>query len=94
VVAPPPLSREVMGPIEALSRDMFPGVAVIPTMNAGATDGRFLTPAGIPTYGVSGMFSDGATTNAHGLNERIRAQSLMEGREFLYRLTRAYATGK
>jgi acetylornithine deacetylase/succinyl-diaminopimelate desuccinylase-like protein len=91
--APPPLSREVMGPIEALSRDMFPGVAVIPTMNAGATDGRFLTPAGIPTYGVSGMFSDGATTNAHGLNERIRVQSLMEGREFLYRLTKAYAKG-
>jgi acetylornithine deacetylase/succinyl-diaminopimelate desuccinylase-like protein len=92
--APPPLSREVMGPIEALSRDMFPGVAVIPTMNAGATDGRFLTPAGIPTYGVSGMFSDGATTNAHGLNERIRVQSLLEGREFLYRLTKAYAGGR
>ena len=92
--APPPLSREVMGPIEALSRDMFPGVAVIPIMNAGATDGRFLTPAGIPTYGVSGMFSDGATTNAHGLNERIRVQSLMEGREFLYRLTKAYANGR
>jgi acetylornithine deacetylase/succinyl-diaminopimelate desuccinylase-like protein len=88
--APPPLSREVMGPIEALSRDMFPGVAVIPTISAGATDGRFLTPAGIPTYGVSGMFGDGATGNAHGLNERIRVQTLMEGREFLYRLTRLY----
>ena len=41
--------REIMGPIEALSsRDMFPGVAVIPTMTAGATDGRFLTPARHP----------------------------------------------
>ena len=84
------LSREIMGPIEAVSRDMFPGVAVIPSMTAGATDGRFLTPAGIPTYGVSGMMGDGATTNAHGLNERIRVQSLMEGREFLYRLTKLY----
>ncbi|HEU5136174.1 MAG TPA: M20/M25/M40 family metallo-hydrolase [Steroidobacteraceae bacterium] len=90
----PPLSREVMGPIEALTRDMFPGVAVIPTISSGATDGRFLTPAGIPTYGVSGMLSDGATSNAHGLNERIRVQTLMEGREFLYRLTRLYAGGK
>jgi hypothetical protein len=35
----PPLSREVMAPIEALSRDMFPGIAVIPTINSGATDG-------------------------------------------------------
>ena len=47
--APPPLSREVIGPIEALTRDMYPGVAVIPTISSGATDGRFLTPAGIPT---------------------------------------------
>jgi acetylornithine deacetylase/succinyl-diaminopimelate desuccinylase-like protein len=92
--APPPLSRAVMGPIEALSHDMFPGVAVIPVMSAGATDGRFLTPAGIPTYGVSGMFGDGATGNAHGLNERIRVQTLIEGREFLYRLTKQYAGGK
>jgi acetylornithine deacetylase/succinyl-diaminopimelate desuccinylase-like protein len=92
--APPPLSREIMGPIESLAKEMFPGVAVIPTMSAGATDGRFFTPAGIPTYGVSGMLSDGATSNAHGLNERIRVQTLIEGREFLYRLTKMYAGGK
>lgn len=88
---PPPLTKDIMGPIEALTKDMFPGVTVVPTQASGATDGRFLTPAGIPTYGVSGMFSDGATTNAHGLNERIRVQSLMEGREFLYRLAKLYA---
>ena len=81
----------ILGPIEKLSADMFPGVAVIPGMAAGATDCRFLTPAGIPCYGVSGMFGDGATGNAHGLNERIRVQSLMEGREFLYRLVKAVA---
>jgi acetylornithine deacetylase/succinyl-diaminopimelate desuccinylase-like protein len=38
--------------------------------------------------------SDGATTNAHGLNERIRVQSLLEGREFLHRLTKAYGGGR
>jgi acetylornithine deacetylase/succinyl-diaminopimelate desuccinylase-like protein len=92
--APPPLSKDVMGPIEALSQDMFPGVAVIPSMASGATDCRFLTPAGVPCYGVSGMFGDGATGNAHGLNERIRVQSVLEGREFLYRLAKAYAGGK
>lgn len=89
---PPKLTPEIMGPIEKLSADMFPGVPVVPAQASGATDGRFLTPAGIPTYGVSGIFSDGATTNAHGLNERIRVQSLMEGREFLYRLIRLYAS--
>ena len=93
--APPPLSREVMGPDRSAERaTCIPGVAVIPTISSGATDGRFLTPAGIPTYGVSGMLSDGATSNAHGLNERIRVQTLIEGREFLYRLTKMYAGGK
>jgi acetylornithine deacetylase/succinyl-diaminopimelate desuccinylase-like protein len=92
--APPPLSKDVMGPIEKLSADMFPGVAVIPTMTAGATDCRFFTPAGVPCYGVSGMLNDGATSNAHGLNERIRVQTLIEGREFLYRLTKMYAGGR
>jgi len=92
--APPPLSPTVMGPIGKLSSDMFPGVAVIPTMSAGATDCRFLTPAGVPCYGVSGMLSDGATSNAHGLNERIRVQTLIEGREFLYRLAKMYAEGR
>jgi len=92
--APPSLSKEVLQPVEALSREMYPGVAVIPVMSSGATDGRFLTPAGIPTYGVSGMLGDGATSNAHGLNERIRVQTIIEGREFLYRLTKMYAGGK
>jgi acetylornithine deacetylase/succinyl-diaminopimelate desuccinylase-like protein len=40
------------------------------------------------------MLGDGATGNAHGLNERIRVQALLEGREFLYRLTKMYAGGK
>jgi acetylornithine deacetylase/succinyl-diaminopimelate desuccinylase-like protein len=92
--APPSLSKEVLQPVEALSREMYPEVAVIPVMSSGATDGRFLTPAGIPTYGVSGMLGDGATSNAHGLNERIRVQTIIEGREFLYRLTKMYAGGK
>ncbi|HNS28606.1 MAG TPA: M20/M25/M40 family metallo-hydrolase [Steroidobacteraceae bacterium] len=89
---PPKLTPEIMGPIEKLTAEMFPGVPVIPAQSSGGTDGRFLTPAGIPTYGVSGIFSDGATTNAHGVNERIRVQSLMEGREFLYRLIKLYAS--
>jgi acetylornithine deacetylase/succinyl-diaminopimelate desuccinylase-like protein len=91
---PPQLTPDILGPIERLTAEMFPGVPVVPAQASGATDGRFFTPVGIPTYGVSGIFSDGATTNAHGLNERIRVQSLMEGREFLHRLTKMYAGGK
>src|SRR5690606_1007085 len=91
---PPPRTPAIMGPIEKLTAQMFPGVPVVPAQVSGGTDGRFLTPAGIATYGVSGIFTDGATVNAHGLNERIPVQSLMEGREFLHRLTKMYAGGR
>jgi acetylornithine deacetylase/succinyl-diaminopimelate desuccinylase-like protein len=90
----PALTPEILGPIEKLTGQMFPGVPVVPAMAAGGTDGRFMTPAGIPTYGISGIFTDGETTFAHGLNERMPVKSLMEGREFLYRLTKMYADGK
>jgi acetylornithine deacetylase/succinyl-diaminopimelate desuccinylase-like protein len=91
-VSPPAvLTPDVLGPIETITGQMWPGVAVVPFLLAGATDGRFLMPAGVPTYGVSGLFVDPATTNLHGLNERMRVQSLFEGREFLERLIRAYA---
>jgi acetylornithine deacetylase/succinyl-diaminopimelate desuccinylase-like protein len=94
VSPPPPLTPAIMAPIEKITNDMWPGVPVVPTMSAGATDGRFLTPSGIPTYGVSGLFADPETTNAHGLNERMRVESLYDGREFLDRLIKVYASGQ
>ncbi len=91
---PPPLPPEILGPIEQITEKMWPGVPVIPAMATGATDGRFTTPAGIATYGVSGIFADSNTTNAHGLNERVGVKQLMEGRMFLYQLVKMYAGGK
>lgn len=88
---PPQLTRQIMGPIERTAARMWPGTPIIPVSIAGATDGRFLNTAGIPTYGVSGMFASPGETNAHGLNERIRVRSLYEGREFLETIVREYA---
>jgi acetylornithine deacetylase/succinyl-diaminopimelate desuccinylase-like protein len=93
VSPPPPLSEAFMWAVERITEEMWPGVPVVPTMAAGATDARFLTPAGIPTYGVSGLFADPAKTRAHGLNEQMRVQSLYEGREFLTRLIQAFVEG-
>jgi len=90
-VTSPPLTPQIMGPIEKVSQAMWPGVPVIPVMSTGATDGQFMTPAGIPTYGVSGLYGDRDGDGVHGLNERMRVKSLMEGREFLYRLVKIYA---
>jgi len=86
----PPLTEEIMKPVRDTARRMWPGVPVAPLMIAGATDGRFLMNAGIPTYGMSGMFSTTGETNAHGLNEKIRVKSLYEGRDFLESVVRAY----
>ena len=88
---PPPLSDAVMGPIREVAGQMWPGVPVLPTMSTGATDGRFTNAAGIPTYGVTGMFGDPDGGGAHGLNERIRVRSLYEGRDFLFEIVKRYA---
>ncbi len=87
----PELTDEVMKPVRAAAAKLWPGVPIAPSMTAGATDGRFLMSAGIPTYGMSGMFSVPGENNAHGLNEKIRVTSLYEGREFLESIVRAYA---
>ncbi|MEX0708294.1 MAG: M20/M25/M40 family metallo-hydrolase [Woeseia sp.] len=84
-----PLTAEVLEPITRITEAMWPGVPVLPTMSTGATDGLFLRNAGIPVYGVSGLFSDIDDNRAHGRDERILIESYLEGQEFLYRLTKA-----
>jgi acetylornithine deacetylase/succinyl-diaminopimelate desuccinylase-like protein len=89
---PSPLLPEVMGPIERITEEMWPGVPVVPTMSTGATDGLYLRNAGIPTFGVSGIFGDVDDARAHGKDERLLASSFYEGREFLYRLVLALSS--
>ena len=82
-----------MGPMRKIADEIWPGVAIVPTMSTGATDGRYLNAAGIPTYGLSGMFHDAEGSHAHGLDERIRVASLLNGRRFLYEIVKVYADG-
>ncbi len=89
--APPPLTPQIMKPIETVAAKIWPGVPIIPVLTAGATDGAFMSPVGIPTYGVTGMFGDPDGNGVHGLNERIRVSSLYNGRDFLYGLVKIYA---
>jgi acetylornithine deacetylase/succinyl-diaminopimelate desuccinylase-like protein len=74
-----------------MSARFYPGVPVIPLLQPGATDGQFLSTSGIPTYGVNGLFMDPDLGFIHGLNERVRVQSLYDGRDFLYELVKIYA---
>lgn len=94
VSPPPPLTPAIMGPIEKEAAKLWPGVPIVPILLTGATDGVHTNAAGIPTYGVSGLFGSSDGDGIHGLNERMRVKSLYDGRDFLYALVKDYAGGK
>jgi acetylornithine deacetylase/succinyl-diaminopimelate desuccinylase-like protein len=91
---PPPLTPQILGPVEKLAAQFWPGVPVLPILQPGATDGEFFTAAGIPTYGIDPLFLGPDLGNIHGLNEYVGVKSLMECRDFLYRLVSIYANEK
>jgi acetylornithine deacetylase/succinyl-diaminopimelate desuccinylase-like protein len=71
---------------------MWPGVPIVPVMEAGATDGVYTRAAGIPTYGISGIFNDINDDRSHGRDERVPIASFYEGVEFYYRLVKAVSS--
>jgi acetylornithine deacetylase/succinyl-diaminopimelate desuccinylase-like protein len=91
---PPPLTAQILGPVEKLTAEFFPGVPVVPILQPGATDGEFLNAAGIPTYGIEPLFAGPDLGHVHGLNEYVSVKSLMDCRDFLYRLIKIYSEQK
>jgi acetylornithine deacetylase/succinyl-diaminopimelate desuccinylase-like protein len=88
---PPPLTAQILGPVQKLAAEFFPGTPVLPILQPGATDGEFLNAAGIPTYGIEPLFVGPDLGHIHGLNEYVGVKSLLDCRAFLYRLVRIYA---
>jgi acetylornithine deacetylase/succinyl-diaminopimelate desuccinylase-like protein len=88
---PSPLRPDVMNAVETLTKQMFPGVVVVPVMSTGATDGLYLRNAEIPTYGIDGTFGDLDDVRAHGKDERVGVKQFYEGLEFQYRLIKVLA---
>lgn len=86
---PSPLTPEIMQAITRITEEMWPGVPVIPFMSTGATDGLYFRQAGIPIYGVSGLFGDMDDVRAHGRDERMGVKEFFEGQEFLWWLVNA-----
>jgi acetylornithine deacetylase/succinyl-diaminopimelate desuccinylase-like protein len=86
---PAVLREDVMAAVESLTKDMFPGVVVVPVMSTGATDGLYFRNAGIPTFGVDGTFGDIDDVRAHGRDERVGVKQYFEGLEFQYRLIKS-----
>jgi len=83
-----PLRPDVMKAFTRVTDTMWPGVTTVPTMAIGASDGKYLRAAGIPTYGVQGFFGDRDDVRAHGRDERMLVRSFYEGQTFLYELVK------
>jgi acetylornithine deacetylase/succinyl-diaminopimelate desuccinylase-like protein len=83
---PSPIDAQLVAAIEQVAPKFWPGIPVIPTMASGATDGRFLRNAGIPTYGHSGLAGNILDVRAHGKDERVSIKAFDKGVEYLYEL--------
>ena len=88
------LQPEVMQPLAKLVAQMWPGVPVIPVLETGASDGKFTSAAGLPTYGVNGVAIDIDDDRAHGKDERLGVDSYYRGVEFYYRYVKLLGGGK
>src|SRR5262249_29700904 len=88
-----PLAPELLEALRRATGAVWPGVPVLPIMLPGATDGRFLRAAGIPTYGMTGLFVDIADNRAHGQDERLAVDSFREAQKFLYRVVFTLSAG-
>jgi acetylornithine deacetylase/succinyl-diaminopimelate desuccinylase-like protein len=83
VATAPPLNPAIIGPMRAVAAKHFPGVPMLAMMSTGATDAIFISPIGVPVYGAPGLMIDPDGNGIHGLNERIKVQSLLQGRDYL-----------
>ena len=89
-----PIDPAVMAAVTAATNKLWPGLPTIPAMDTGASDGIYLIRAGIPTYGVSGVFTDEDDVRAHGRDERILVQSFDEAVDFIYDLVTRLGGGR
>ncbi|HYA17048.1 MAG TPA: M20/M25/M40 family metallo-hydrolase [Bryobacteraceae bacterium] len=79
-----PINTQVMAAVTAATGKQWPGLPVMPILMTGASDGVYLSVAGIPAYGVGGIFTDRDDIRAHGRDERILVKSFYDAIDFMY----------
>jgi acetylornithine deacetylase/succinyl-diaminopimelate desuccinylase-like protein len=87
-----PMRPDLLKAVSDITTRTWPGVPTVPIMVMGATDGRYLRAAGIPTYGVQGFFMDRDDIRFHGRDERLGVESFYQGQAFLYELVKRLST--
>lgn len=73
---PSPLRPDLMAAVRKAVHARFPGLAVVPSQSYGATDSMYFRAAGVPSYGVAGLFIKDSDEFSHGLNERAPISSI------------------
>lgn len=71
-----PLRADVMAAVTKAVHARYPGLPIVPSMAAGASDGMFFRAEGVPAYAISGLFMKPSDDFAHGLNERAPIASI------------------
>jgi len=88
-----PMREDVLQAVRDAVHAAHPGVPIVPDQASYYTDGSIFRGAGIPTYGVSGIFMKDSDSFAHGLNERVSVRAFDDALEHWYVLVRAIAGG-
>ncbi len=81
---PPPVNATVQRALVEVVGKLWPGLPIVPTMEAGASDSIYTTAAGVPSYGLNGFQIDEDDVRAHGKDERLGVESYYKGVEFTY----------
>lgn len=92
--APPSKPRDdVTAAYLKAMQSKLPGATITPSMSSGATDGVFTRAAGIPTYGVAGLWSIiGEPLGFHGLDERVPVKAFHDSIDVLEMMLRDLAS--
>jgi len=88
-----PLRDDVLAAVRLAVDVRYPGLAIVPDMSTGATDGLYVRNAGIPTYGVAGLFGDIDDGRAHGRDERVGVEDFYAAVEHWQILLKALTGG-
>ncbi len=88
---PPPVNATVQRALVQVVGELWPGLPIVPTMEAGASDSIYTTAAGVPSYGLNGFQIDADDVRAHGKDERLGVEAYYKGVEFTYLYLKALA---